>query len=201
MTKHRLELFSDGVFAIILTLLVLELKPPEALGLVGFREIAPALMVHAATFGLVGVLWVVHHNLFAVVEDVRPAGLGLNLLTLFWLTLLPFASKVAAAHPLDSLGPSLLAGAYGLYTASLVATRLVLNARIDTVAGARGFYVGRLWQFGALAGLRLALAGLAWVSPWFGYAAIATVAATLVLGPAPNARKTGAPANREPQPK
>lgn len=55
MTKQRLELFSDGVFAIVLTLLVLDLKVPSAPGLAGLREIVPALLVHAASFFIVGV--------------------------------------------------------------------------------------------------------------------------------------------------
>ena len=62
MTKHRLELFSDGVFAIVLTLLALGLKVPTAHGLAGLKEIAPALLVHAASFFIVGVFWLIHHG-------------------------------------------------------------------------------------------------------------------------------------------
>ena len=60
MDKHRLELFSDGVFAIILTLLVLDLKVPHAEGLAGLREATPALLMHALTFFIVGMGWVLH---------------------------------------------------------------------------------------------------------------------------------------------
>ena len=73
MDKHRLELFSDGVFAIILTLLVLDLKVPHAEGLAGLREATPALLVHALTFFVVGMCWLMHHRAFAVKEESEAA--------------------------------------------------------------------------------------------------------------------------------
>jgi uncharacterized membrane protein len=181
MTKHRLELFSDGVFAIVLTLLVLDLHPPHALGLAGLREMAPALLVHAATFAVVGVLWVSHHNILAVVEKITVSTLLLNLLALFWLTLMPFMAKVAAEHPLDSLGASGLALCYGLFSATTVAARATMSSVYENVTGNRRFTTVRLWQYGSVAALRLVLAGLAWVSPWFGYAALPTFAVVFLF--------------------
>jgi uncharacterized membrane protein len=137
MTKHRLELFSDGVFAIVLTLLVLDLKAPAAHGLAGFLEIAPALIVHAATFFAVGVLWMVHHGALARVLDIRTRTLLLNLLALFWVTLLPFAAKNAAEFPLDGLGASLMAVSCGAYLASIVVMRLSAHSVIDDLPSMR----------------------------------------------------------------
>ena len=182
MTKHRLELFSDGVFAIVLTLLVLDLRLPHALGLEGLRELVPGLLVHAATFFVVGLLWTVHHNTLALVDEVRTPGLLCNLAALFWLTLLPFAAKLAAEHPLDPLGPSFLAGCYGFYTASLVATRLLLKGVHEDNPAVRRYFRRRHGVYAALAVLRLVCSGLAWVSPWWGYAALATVLSFFVLG-------------------
>ena len=177
MTKHRLELFSDGVFAIVLTLLVLDLHPPHALGLAGLREVAPALIVHAATFAVVGVMWISHHNVLAAIAKVTVSTLLLNLLALFWVTLMPFMAKVAAEHPLDALGPSGLALCYGLFGATTVAARATMSSAHEIVSGDRAFTRLRLWQYGGVAALRLLLGGLAWLSPWFGYAALLTFVA------------------------
>ena len=76
MTKNRLELFTDGVFAIVLTLLVLDLKVPPAHGLGGVMQIVPALTVHAATFFIVGVLWMIHHGAIERVVEVNRRTLG-----------------------------------------------------------------------------------------------------------------------------
>ena len=105
MTKHWLELFSDGVFAIILTLLVLDLKVPPAHGLAGLNQIAPGLLVHAATFFIVGVLWMTHHGALANVNRINSRALFLKLVALFWATLLPFAARNASSWPyIDTVG-------------------------------------------------------------------------------------------------
>ncbi len=119
MTKHRLELFSDGVFAIVLTLLVLDLRVPAVQGLAGLHQIIPSLLVHAASFYVVGSFWVVHYGGMARIGEIRHHTLMLNLLTLFWATLIPFAARTAAERPLDPLGPSLLAATTGFYVTAL----------------------------------------------------------------------------------
>jgi uncharacterized membrane protein len=183
MNKNRLELFSDGVFAIVLTLLVLELKPPQSFGLAGLVEIFPALLVHAMTFAVVGILWMVHYGSLATVREVRRSTLGFNLAALFCVTLMPFGAKLAAESPLEPFGPSGLALAYGLYTAFFIAARQSTD-RADPAPGAAAR--GRLLMLRiGLATFRLACAGLAWISPWFGYLAMASVLINLVL-PSPN---------------
>ena len=109
MNKNRVELFSDGVFAIVLTLLVLNLRVPASHGLAALHDVTPALIVDAATFFLVGVMWVGHHGALARVDKITHRALLFNLLILFWVTLLPFAAENAADRPLEPLGPSLLA--------------------------------------------------------------------------------------------
>jgi uncharacterized membrane protein len=182
MTKHRLELFSDGVFAIVLTLLVLDLKVPSVRGLAGVAEIAPALLVHAVVFFLVGVLWMVHHGALERVIEIAPRTLLLNLLSLFWVTLLPFAAKNAAEHPLEPLGASLMTTACGAYLASIVCMRLSTHSAIDDNAAMRPWRAGRLRLGLGIAMTDAACAALSWVSPWFGYvSALATVVILLVL--------------------
>jgi uncharacterized membrane protein len=190
MTKHRLELFSDGVFAIVLTLLVLDLRVPSARGLDGLVEIAPALLVHAVTFFIVGVLWMVHHGGLARVEEIRSRTLLLNLVALFWVTLLPFAAKNAAANPLEPLGAGMMAASCGGYLISIIATRLSAHSTIDDNPDMKAWRRGRLLIGSSLSGASLLCAALSWLTPWAGYAAsLATVLVMLLLPSPPDAEE------------
>jgi uncharacterized membrane protein len=179
VTKHRMELFSDGVFVIVLTLLVLDLKPPEADGWAGLLAIAPGLAVHAMTFLIVGVLWLGHHNFLSSVEVVSPRTLLLNLLTLFWVTLIPFGARIAAEHPLGHLGIGLITACRGFYGFSQIA--MIRTTSRDAKASRGRRWVGIL-QCTAL----LLAAALCAISPWFGYAMIPTLFITVIAQlPAP----------------
>jgi len=198
MSKSRLELFSDGVFAIVLTLLVLNLKVPASHGLAALRDIAPALVVHAASFFLVGVLWMVHHGSLARVDTISHRSLFLNLLILFWVTLLPFAAENAGDRPLEPLGASLMAFCCGAYLLSFLAFRLSVHSVVDDIPEMQRWRRGRLGIVYAMIVGDLACAGLAWLSPWLGYAAaLANVLLFLSLRSPPEAqqdfiRKAGA---------
>lgn len=188
MNKNRLELFSDGVFAIVLTLLVLNLKVPTSHGLAGLRDITPALMVHAATFLLVGVIWVGHHGALARVDKITQRALIFNLLTLFWVTLLPFAAENAAERPLEPLGPSLLAFSCGAYFVCYMGFRFSVHSTIDDVPGMGAWKRARVRIAIAMVVGNLACAMLAWLSPWWGYAGpLATVLLFLFLRSPPEA--------------
>jgi uncharacterized membrane protein len=182
MTKHRLELFTDGVFAIVLTLLVLDLKVPGARGWAGGVEIAPALLVHAATFTIVGAFWYIHHGAFARVTEISPRTVLFNLVLLFWITLLPFCAKTIAAFPGDPLGASMIAGDCALCQLAMIVTRLSAHSTIDDNAAMRAWRRGRLAMVWGFTLADILGAGLAWVSPWYGYgAALATVLLFLLL--------------------
>jgi uncharacterized membrane protein len=185
MTKHRLELFSDGVFAIVLTLLVLDLKVPKAHGLAELSEIAPALIVHAATFFAVGVLWMVHHGALARVLEITTRTLLLNLLALFWITLLPFAAKNAAERPLDPLGASLMALSGGASLASLIAMRLSAHSAIDDNPRMRQWRRRRMVIGSGMVLTNFAGAAVAWIWPWAGYATAAAMIVMLLVLPSP----------------
>jgi len=185
MSKSRLELFSDGVFAIVLTLLVLNLKVPSAHGLASLAQVAPSLLVHAATFFIVGILWLVHHGGLARVDKVSPRGLLINLLTLFWITLLPFAAENSADRPYDSLGASLMALSCGGFLLSAIATRLSMHSAIDDNPMMLRWRQNRI-NVGVGIGLTdLLCAGMAWISPWIGYAAALLTVLILLLLPSP----------------
>ena len=92
MHKGRLEAFSDGVFAIIITIMVLELKVPHGTDLSALQPLLPVFLSYVLSFIYVGIYWNNHHHLFQVVKHVNGAILWANLHLLFWLSLFPFVT-------------------------------------------------------------------------------------------------------------
>lgn len=87
MTKGRVEAFSDGVFAIIITIMVLEFKTPTEPTWEGLRPLVPTFLSYVLSFAYLGIYWSNHHHLFQAVHHVRGSILWTNLLLLFWLSL------------------------------------------------------------------------------------------------------------------
>ena len=100
MTKNRLEAFSDGVIAVIVTIMVLELTPPCGTAFGDMLAVVPGWLRYALSFVYVGIYWVNHHALFERVERVDWATLWANLHLLFWMSLIPFVTAWAAEHPM-----------------------------------------------------------------------------------------------------
>src|SRR5436305_14444599 len=92
MKTTRLEGFSDGVLAIIITIMVLELKVPHATDLAGLKPILPHLLSYVLSFIYLGIYWNNHHHLFQAAEEVSGGILWANLHLLFWLSLFPFTT-------------------------------------------------------------------------------------------------------------
>jgi uncharacterized membrane protein len=92
MNKNRLEAFSDGVLAIIITIMVLELKIPHGDTLAALSPLLPVLLSYVLSFLYVGIYWNNHHHMLHAVQTVSGAVLWANLHLLFWLSLLPFAT-------------------------------------------------------------------------------------------------------------
>ena len=92
MTRVRLEAFSDGVIAILITIMVLELKIPHGADWPALRAALPEFLTYALSFVLLGIYWTNHHHLFHTVEHVTGGILWANLHLLFWLSLIPFAT-------------------------------------------------------------------------------------------------------------
>ena len=95
MRTSRLEAFSDGVLAIIITIMVLEIRVPEDPTLEALAGIVPQLLSYLLSFAYVGIYWNNHHHMFQVVDRVRGGVLLANLHLLFWLSLLPVATAWA----------------------------------------------------------------------------------------------------------
>ena len=92
MHKGRLEAFSDGVIAIIITIMVLEMKVPHGADFAALRPILPVFLSYALSFLYVGIYWNNHHHLFQAVKQVSGPVLWANLHLLFWLSLFPFVT-------------------------------------------------------------------------------------------------------------
>jgi uncharacterized membrane protein len=101
MEKNRLEAFSDGVIAIIITIMVLELKvPPHADGLADLQPLLPVLLSYLLSFIYVGIYWNNHHHMFHSTKKVTGGILWANLHLLFWLSLFPFTTAWVGANHL-----------------------------------------------------------------------------------------------------
>ena len=92
MSTARLEAFSDGVLAIIITIMVLELRPPEGAALADLRALWPVFMSYVLSFVYVGIYWNNHHHLLRAADRVNGAIMWSNMHLLFWLSLFPFVT-------------------------------------------------------------------------------------------------------------
>ena len=92
MDKDRLTAFSDGVIAVIITIMVLELKPPHDASFGALKEVTPVFLSYVLSFIYVAIYWNNHHHFFHLVHRVNGAILWANLHLLFWLSLIPFTT-------------------------------------------------------------------------------------------------------------
>ncbi len=92
MSKSRLEAFSDGVLAIIITIMVLELRVPQRADFNALRPLFPVLLTYVLSFVYVGIYWTNHHHLLHATKQVKGSVLWANLHLLFWLSLFPFVT-------------------------------------------------------------------------------------------------------------
>jgi len=145
MGKGRLEAFSDGVIAIIITIMVLELKRPEELSLAGLLHVGPHLAVYALSFLYVGIYWNNHHHLFNAVRGVNGAILWANLHLLFWLSLVPFASSWLGENYLSPL-PVALYGVVLLMSATAYTILARLLIRHEGASSVIAKAIGKDWK-------------------------------------------------------
>ena len=125
MGKSRLEAFSDGVIAIIITIMVLELRPPAGATLEALAPLTPIFLCYALSFTNVAIYWNNHHHLFQAVRVVDGRVLWANMLLLFCLSLFPFGTAWMGEH-LDEWFPVAMYGVI-LISAALSYTALVIS--------------------------------------------------------------------------
>ena len=165
MKTTRLEAFSDGVLAIIITIMVLELKVPHAVELAALKPVLPVLLSYVLSFIYLGIYWNNHHHLFQATEEVSGGILWANLHLLFWLSLFPFTTawmgeNHLAAIPTAVYGFVLLMAAIAYYV--LQRTIIARQGRDSLLAQA----IGKDWKGKLSPLLYVAAIPLAFVSSW-----------------------------------
>ncbi|MFL5447173.1 MAG: TMEM175 family protein [Gemmatimonadales bacterium] len=175
MGKGRLEAFSDGVLAIIITIMVLELQPPHGTDLSALRPLMPVLLSYILSFVYLGIYWNNHHHMLHVTHRVTGTILWANLHLLFWLSLVPFVTAWMGENHLVSTPTAL----YGVVLLMAAAAYWILQQQILRAEGPQSVLataVGRDPK-GKLSPLLYLLAiGAAFVRPWLAHAVYILVA-------------------------
>ena len=165
MKTTRLEAFSDGVLAIIITIMVLELKVPHAVELTALKPVLPVLLSYVLSVIYLGIYWNNHHHLFQATEEVSGGILWANLHLLFWLSLFPFTTawmgeNHLASTPTAVYGCVLLMAAIAYYI--LQRAIIARQGRESLLAQA----IGKDWKGKLSPALYLAAIPLAFLSSW-----------------------------------
>ena len=145
MSKGRLEAFTDGVIAIIITIMVLEMKVPHDVTRQALAAVWPIFLSYVLSFITVGIYWNGHHHMFHAVKRVNGLTLWANLHLLFWLSLMPFATGWMGEHHFAPV-PVVLYGVVLLMTA--IAFYLVVRALVSLEGADSDFAlrIGAAWK-------------------------------------------------------
>ncbi len=175
MTKNRLEAFSDGVIAIVITIMVLELKVPHGDSFAALKPLLPVFLSYVLSFLYVGIYWNNHHHLLHSTRQVSGGILWANLHLLFWLSLFPFATGWMGENhftplPTAVYGAILLLAAVAYYLLQLA---IVGRHGPDSLLAKA---LGRDWKGKLSLVIYLIAIPLAFVSPWLADALYVLVA-------------------------
>jgi uncharacterized membrane protein len=180
MRTERLNAFTDGVLAVVITIVVLELPTPHGTDLASLHQVLPILAIYALSFLCIGQFWANHHHMLQVVERVDGKVLWANLMLLFWLSLVPFVIRWIGEEGITGLPVAaygvvmLMAGAsYGLLEWSLMAVEGG-ESKVKTAIGPRF----REWLTIAL---YVAALPLAFVAPYVAIAIYVVVNAVWLI--------------------
>ncbi len=165
MTAGRMEAFSDGVIAIIITIMVLELRPPAEPSWAALRPILPSLLMYVLSFVFLGIYWTNHHHMLHVTRHVNGKILWANLHLLFWLSLVPFVTEWMGRAHLSSVPTA----AYGVVLLLAAMAWRILQSEIIALGGPESplaVAVGKDRKGKASAILYASAIPLAFVRPW-----------------------------------
>ena len=175
MGKGRLEAFSDGVIAIIITIMVLELRPPEHAGLDALRPLIPVFLSYLLSFINIGIYWNNHHHMLQAAKSVSGAVLWANLHLLFWLSLFPFVTGWIGESPMSSTSAAIYGGVAMMAAVAYTILSMVI-IRHEGPGSTLAQATGKDWKgWGSLA-CYVAAIPLAFVSPLIAYALFVVVA-------------------------
>ena len=174
--SERLEAFSDAVFAVIITIMALELRAPEGHTLAHVRhDLLPGLVAYVLSFSLLGIYWNNHHHLLRAAERISGSVMWTNLFLLFWLSLIPVLTEWVREeyeYPLPAATYGMVLLASGFAYRLLIRALIRANGRESPVARAIGSDV----KGNVSLALYAAAIPLAFVSPWISYALYVVVA-------------------------
>jgi TMEM175 potassium channel family protein len=173
----RVEAFSDGVLAVIITIMALELRAPLGGGAADLRARLPALLIYILSFVFIAIYWVNHHHLLRAARRVSGGVMWANLHLLFWLSLIPVLTDWIGEHYQDTAP----AATYGVVCLGAGAAFTILTAAIIRADGggssAVAAAIGRDIKGRASLVIYAAAIGLAFVSPYISYALFGCVSA------------------------
>jgi uncharacterized membrane protein len=175
MTKGRLEAFSDGVLAIIITIMVLELKVPHGTEIGTLKPLLPVFLSYVLSFIYIGIYWNNHHHMFHATKHVTGGILWANLHLLFWLSLFPFATGWMGEN---HVAPTATA-CYGFVLLMAAIAYYILQRSIIASQGPDSLLataVGTDWKGKLSPVLYLSAIPLSFVSPWIASGIYVTVA-------------------------
>ena len=175
MTKGRMEAFSDGVIAIIITIMVLELKVPQGTEVTALAPLLPVFLSYGLSFIFLGIYWSNHHHLLQAIKHVDGRVLWANLHLLFWLSLTPFVTawmgeNQFSAWPVAMYGFVLLFAAIAYYILTRI---LIIVHGSDSVLAAA---VGSDFKGKISVMIYIAAISFSFVSPWVSCALYIAVA-------------------------
>jgi uncharacterized membrane protein len=141
VTKGRLEAFTDGVIAIIITIMVLEIKPPQGADFGALKAGLPIFLAYALSYLNVGIFWNNHHHMLHATERINGRVLWCNLFLLFWLSLIPFVIRwmdEAGITPLPTAAYGAVLAMAGFSYSQLQRAIIAVNGRTSRLATALG---------------------------------------------------------------
>ena len=177
MTPGRLEAFSDGVLAVIITIMVLELKVPDGDSLAALYPMCSAFLGYVLSFIYVGIYWNNHHHLMHTVKHVTGGIMWANLHLLFWLSLFPLLTAWAGHYP-EAPWPAAL---YGIVLLAAAGAWLILQQAIIRGGGSLASAIGKDLKGKVSPLLYAAGVGLAFVRPWMAEVIFAGVAVMWIV--------------------
>lgn len=180
MSKTRLEAFSDGVIAILITIMVLELKIPDGADWAALRPLIPIFLTYVLSYVYLGIYWGNHHHLLQATQRINGRVLWANLHLLFWLSLVPFVTGWMGENHRDAVPNAV----YGLVLLCAAVAYWILQKQIIAAEGPGSklaTLLGRDFKGNISPVIYMAAIGLAFVNQWISDALYVTVALTWLI--------------------
>ena len=186
MNKQRLEAFSDGVFAIVITLLILGIRipevPPSGLG-EALSKMLPQVFTYVLSFFVVGLYWFAHHRVSHQVRQINGTFIWLNFIWLLTVSVMPFPAALLAGYPLQSIPIAI----YGIdlilanVTGFLIIVYLKRHPELCVAPISPAALRSQAVVYAITNGMYIVAIGLAWVSPWVSYGMYAMLLAWVMV--------------------